>query len=249
MKGSKMRKWSLLFAFFISNVAAAQGILVQEIPFEAPVAAVEVSNKVEPVVLPRSSNLDDLYTTLDAESVALRELTERFEQMEHRLQVLEEKMTRFQQDVDFRLTELESKSVLPTTPIVLDKKSDKERYDYAYGLLKKKEYQQAEAQFLSFLADFDKSDLRPNALYWLGETYYAQGMYEKAVGQFADVFQKYSKANKAPDALLKMGLSMASLNKKQEACTAFIALPNEYPKADSSLKQRAEQEAKKYKCL
>ena len=244
-KGIDMRKIPLLLCLFAALPLMAQDIVIEEIPLEEPTSPQEE-------VVSRSSGhsnetLDDLYTLIDEQKKALRDFTERMEQNEHDLKLLSEKLERVSQDMSFRLSELETKQ--NAAPVLIDKKSEKERYDYAYQLLKETHYAQAEEQFLSFLKDFENSDLRPNALYWLGETYYVQRQYEKAVGQFADVFQKYPKSTKAPDALLKMGLSMVSLKKTAEACTAFIALPNEYPKAESSLKKRAEEEATKNKCL
>ena len=238
-----MKKFLLLSCLSITLVAHAQELIIEEIPLEEP--AQPVLNGPSPLETERDGDgsLDDLYTLVENQKKALRDLTERLEQAEYRLKQSEEKMERINQDLAFRLTELENKP-----SVVIDKSSDKERYEYAYSLLMKNDYKQAEEQFLLFLKDFENSDLRPNALYWLGETYYAQGLYEQAVGQFADVFAKYAQSNKAPDALLKMGLSMVSLNKTSEACTAFIALPNEYPKADENLKKRAKEEADKLKC-
>ena len=239
-----MKKCLLLVACTIVAPVWAEDLIVQELPLEAPVAETETVS-IPQMPEKKEGTLDALYTQLEEQSAALRELTERLEQAEHRIQEAEEKLTRVNDDVAFRLNELESKA---TTPVMIDKSSDKERYDYAYELLKNEKYDEAEKQFLSFLKDFEKSDLRPNAIYWLGETYYVQAKYEQAVGQFSDVFQKYPKSNKAPDALLKMGLAMASLKNTEAACTAFKALPGEYPKAEKALKERAEQEAKKYKC-
>lgn len=240
-----MRKISLLLFLFSALPLMAQELIIEEIPLEEPSPQQEETSFASSAH--SEGTLDDLYTLVDEQKKALRDFTERLEQNEHDLKLLSEKLERVSQDMAFRLSELETKQ--NTAPVVIDKKSDKERYDYAYQLLKDAHYAQAEEQFLSFLKDFENSDLRPNALYWLGETYYTQQQYEKAVGQFADVFQKYPKSNKAPDALLKMGLSMISLKKTTEACTAFIALPNEYPQAESSLKKRAEEEATKNKCL
>ncbi|MBQ4471965.1 MAG: tol-pal system protein YbgF [Alphaproteobacteria bacterium] len=240
-----MKKYLILLGCIMAGSVMAQELMIQELPLEAP--AEETDSAVEKAVeTPKTEgSLDALYTQLEAQSVALRELTERVEQYEHQQQEMKEKLDRVNEDISFRLNELETKAA---NPVMIDKSSDKERYDFAYELLKKENYAEAEKQFLSFLTDFEKSDLRPNAIYWLGETYYVQAKYEQAVGQFADVFQKYPQSNKAPDALLKMGLSMASLKKNTEACTAFKALPNEYPKAEKALKERAEQEAKKYQC-
>ena len=228
----------------ISSIVQAQEIMIQEIPLEEPIQT--VPSALVPADKPQlDGSLDDLYTQLDTQAQALAQLTERLEQADHRLKLAEEQINRMNQDIAFRLTELETKA---NQPVLLDKTSDKERYEYAYNLLKNTNYEQAQEQFQSFLKDFPQSDLRPNAIYWLGEAYYAQKQFEQAVGQFADVFTNFPKSNKAPDALLKMGLSMLNMNKTAEACTAFIALPNEYPKADETLKTRAKDEAQKNKC-
>ena len=98
------------------------------------------------------------------------------------------------------------------------------------------------------MKEYPNSSLIGNANYWLGETYYARGLFEQAVGIFADGFTKYKKNSKAADNLLKLGLTMNKLNKKQEACTAFKSLATEFPKADNRLKDRAKAEAKKLQC-
>jgi len=249
LEGEKMKQYLLLAILLWSVPVLSQELVLEEIPLEEPKE--EIKTAVLPIqqeeISPKNDGtLDALYSQLDAQNRTIKELTERFEQVEHRLKLSEEKLERVNQDIAFRLSELETKQSTP--PVMIDKSSDKERYDYAYTLLKNQDYKQAEKEFLAFIKDFEKSDLIPNAIYWLGETYYAQGMFEQAVGQFADVFAKHPKSNKAPDALLKMGLSMVSLKKKDEACTAFIALPNEYPKASEDLKKRAKEEADKNKC-
>jgi len=238
-----MKKILFLSTMVLTMPLMAQDLIVEEIPLEAPVTKEPATSVLNTQITHGDGTLDDLYTLVEEQKKALRDLTERLEQTEFRLKQTEEKLDRTTQDMTFRITELENKPA-----VVIDKTSDKDRYEYAYGLLQKADYKQAETQFLSFLKDFEKSDLKPNALYWLGETYYVQQQFEKAVGQFADVFTNYPKSNKAPDALLKMGLSMLSLKKIPEACTAFIALPNEYPNADSTLKKRAKEETEKHKC-
>ena len=243
-----MKKYLLLSILFCTISAFAQEVVLEEIPLEntPEESTPTLLSFDQEKSLKKEGSFDEFYTLLDDQGKNLKDLTERLEQIEHRLKLAEEKLELINQDISLRISELETKQ--SQRPIMIDKSSDKERYDYAYSLLKDKNYEQAEKEFLSFTKDFEKSDLISNALYWLGETYYVQGQYEQAVGQFADVFTKYPKSNKAPDALLKMGLSMVSLNKTKEACTAFIALPSEYPKASADLKKRAKEESEKNKC-
>ena len=239
--GKIMKKYLLLFCLFYTPLMA-QDFVIEEIPLEQPKQDQDILSSHD-VSFKTNGTLDDLYSLVEEQKKALRDLTERLEQTEYRLKQTEDKLSRTTQDLAFRVNEIENKPA-----VIIDKASDKERYDYAYNLLQKGDYTKAEEQFLSFIKDFENSDLKPNAMYWLGETYYVQKQFEKAVGQFADVFSKHPQSNKAPDALLKMGLSMLALDKKNEACTAFIALPNEYPKAANTLKQRAQEEVKKNAC-
>jgi tol-pal system protein YbgF len=171
------------------------------------------------------------------------------EQMEQQLNTLTQKVDKINQDVDFRLKELETKpAATPAKPVIIDKSSDKDRYNFAYEYIKKGDYAEAQKLLTEFTKDFPKSSLMPNALYWLGETYYTQGQYENAVGFFADVFSKHKTSSKAPDALFKMGLSMKALNNNEAACSAWKGLIAEYPKADATLKKRTQEEIKKSKC-
>ena len=243
-EGRNMKKLLLLSCLLFTVTGSAQDLVIEEIPLEQPTTSSQQKDLTEPIIRQGDNTFDDLYNLVEDQKKTIRDLTERLEQAEYKLKQNEEKLERINQDLAFRLNELENKPA-----VILDKTSPKERYDYAYSLLKKNDYKQAEEQFLEFLKDFENSELRPNALYWLGETYYVQGLYSQAVGQFADVLQKYPKSNKAPDALLKMGLSMVSLKDETAACDAFIGLPNEYPQAEEVLKKRAKEEAEKYKCL
>jgi len=131
---------------------------------------------------------------------------------------------------------------------VAKKQTPKEHYDTAYDLLKRGKYEAAEAQFQDFIKKYPKDKLAGNANYWLGETYYARGQMEQAAGIFADGVSTYKDNSKAPDNLFKLGLTMKQLGKKEEACTAFSNLAEAFPKADKTLKERAQEEVKKLSC-
>ena len=194
------------------------------------------------------SNIDELYSQIDAQNQLIQILTEKVERLEFELATLGNKVDRVNQDMDFRLSELNTQKPTEKTDIVPEKTGDKEAYDRAYDELKKGNYEVAEQAFLKFMTDYPESSLLGNANYWLGESYYARGQYAEAAGLFADGFTKYKDNTKAPDNMLKLGLTMKALNKKAEACTAFKGLASEFPKANESLKKRANEEAKALKC-
>ncbi len=219
---------------------------------------------------------DELYSKLTAQEEALQQLTARLEEQSFEIAKLQEKIAKMNADTDIRFKMLEDNAATSNANALNTQKNDKrksaagktnaaggantatasatanksvkEQYDAAYGLLKKGDHVGAEKGFITFIEKNPKSNLAGNANYWLGETYYARGQYEQAVGVFAEGFTTYKNNSKAPDNLLKLGMSMAHLKKKDEACTAFKSLPVEFPKANASLKKRAQDEAKKLSC-
>lgn len=197
---------------------------------------------------------DELLSKVAQQEQALQELTDKVEKMTFEITGLSEKFNKLNADIEVRFKLLEQAATQPaaqpvTQPVkTVAKGTDKEQYDAAYTLLRQGDHVGAEKAFLAFIENNPKSDLAGNANYWLGETYYARGQYELAAPVFAEGFTTYKNNSKAPDNLLKLGMTMDRLGKKQEACTAFASLPDEFPKADKSLKDRAKNEAKKLAC-
>ena len=251
-----------MFSFFVSGIAIAEmkvDLLNEKVTrIEKDLSALQrkvYQQKETPILLPAETNtpvtgnLEDLYSRVSAQDQVVRDLTAKMEQIEFSQKQLEDRLNQINADIDVRFNMIETKKTQNTpskeTP---SKTGDKEAYDAAYNLMKKGEYKKAEEAFTLFMKEYPNSSLIGNANYWLGETYYARGLFEQAVGIFADGFTKYKKNSKAADNLLKLGLTMKSLNKKTEACTAFNSLSTEFPKADQKLKDRAKAEAKKLQC-
>ena len=194
-------------------------------------------------------NLGEVYAQLEEQNQIISELTRKIEELTHAQDMLKEQLDKMRADTDLRFEEQKAPSTTKTDKKPdAKKKTDKEAYDAAYNLLIKAKYPEAEKAFSAFLKDFPDSSLVGNANYWLGETYYVRGQYEVAAGIFSDGLTKYKNSTKAPDNLLKLGLTMANLKKKDEACGFFKLMPEQFPKADATLKNRAKQEAKKLAC-
>lgn len=124
----------------------------------------------------------------------------------------------------------------------------KDQYKTAFRLLRKAEYEQAEAAWKSFLEHNPSDPLADNARYWLGETYYVRGQYVEAAETFLGGYQTNPQSPKAPDVLLKLGMSLASLDKKEEACASFQKLQKDYPKASDQIKAKLAREIKNNGC-
>ena len=124
----------------------------------------------------------------------------------------------------------------------------KTRYKSAFGYLRKREFQKAELALKEFLTTHPDDPLVPNAMYWLGETYYTRGRYEDAAEIFISGYEQHSKSSKTPDNLLKLGLSLLKLERRADACIAFAQLLSEFPNSSKSLTRRAINERKRHGC-
>ena len=124
----------------------------------------------------------------------------------------------------------------------------KEKYDYAYDLLLKRDLPNAEVALRAFVDQHPKHELADNAIYWLGETYYARKNYQEAIRVYYDAYKTYPKGNKAPDVLLKLGMSLASIGEKDSACSAYDELTRAHPEASPRILGAAKRERQSLNC-
>lgn len=131
---------------------------------------------------------------------------------------------------------------------ILPQGGAKERYSYAFSLLRKAEYEKAEAAFAEFVKLYPDDPLSRNARYWIGETHYVRAQYVKAAEVFLAAYQADPKGVKAPDTLLKLGMSLGNLEKKAQACASFDKLLTDFPKASSIILNKVKTERQRYGC-
>ncbi|MGQ0673903.1 MAG: tol-pal system protein YbgF [Hyphomicrobium sp.] len=124
----------------------------------------------------------------------------------------------------------------------------KAAYEQAYGMMLQQDYGAAQAGFGDFLRRFPSHALVPNALYWLGETYYVQRNYSDAAEAFDIVLSAHAASNKAPDSQLKKAMSLSQLGKSADACSALRQLSVRYPNAPAHVKSKADSERRRVGC-
>ena len=78
-----------------------------------------------------------------------------------------------------------------------------ELYDTAYGDYGKGRYALAIQGFQEYVDAYPNTDLTDNAMYWIGESHYAQKKYKEAIEDFTKVIKQWPKSDKAAAALLK----------------------------------------------
>jgi len=105
-------------------------------------------------------------------------------------------------------------------------------YNVAFDKLKAGDYADAAQLFTSFLQLYPSGVYAPNALYWLGESYYVTQNYALAADQFRALLAQYPTHDKASGALLKIGLCDYGLGKLPEAERTLGEVIAKYPGTD-----------------
>ena len=89
--------------------------------------------------------------------------------------------------------------------------------------------------------DADPSgDLADNALFWVGETYFAAGNYHEAMRMYERVAKEYGDQNKAPDALYKLGIAYEKTGDLGMARRTFNDCITKYPYSSPAAAARME---------
>ena len=101
----------------------------------------------------------------------------------------------------------------------------------AMGQLRRQSYGAAQMAFSDLIRLYPTSDRAPDAQYWLGEAFDADGQVEQSDSAFRAVVTNYPKSARAPTALYKMGLSLAKRGRTAEARAAMERVGREYPSA------------------
>ncbi|MBR7551125.1 tol-pal system protein YbgF, partial [Mycobacterium tuberculosis] len=88
--------------------------------------------------------------------------------------------------------------------------------------------------FLSFLQLYPTGVYAPNAIRWLGVSYYATRNFPMAETQFRELLSRYPTHDKAAGGLLKVGLSQYGEGKVDQAQQTLEAVVAQYPGSDAA---------------
>lgn len=115
-----------------------------------------------------------------------------------------------------------------------------EDYRQAIMLFGRGKHAEARRGFQAVLDSDAAGDLADNALFWIGETYYAAGDYTNAVRHYQRVVNEYSDQNKAPDALFKIALAQERTGDLALARQTLQQVIERYPYSSMASSAKAE---------
>ena len=107
-------------------------------------------------------------------------------------------------------------------------------YKLAFDQMSRGSHSTARSGFQTLLDQYPKSDLAPDAQYYIGETLQAEGNPSGADSVFSLVVSKYPSAPRAATALYKHGLFLQKAKRDSEARQAFQTVIDKYPRSDEA---------------
>ena len=111
---------------------------------------------------------------------------------------------------------------------------DQSDYQAAFALVRERDFNGAANSFTNFLANYPDSPRVPNAYYWLGEIYLAQGNQSESESAFLRVADQYSDSRKAADALYKLGILYKQQGNLEKSMTFMSRVVKEYPETSAA---------------
>lgn len=102
-------------------------------------------------------------------------------------------------------------------------------YEAAFRDVTSGHYVDASRGFRDYIEKYPVNTLTPNALYWLGESYYATTDYPVALQAFQHLLQQFPQSEKAPAALLKLGYTQQALKQQADAVATLKSVVARYP--------------------
>lgn len=101
--------------------------------------------------------------------------------------------------------------------------------DYAVG-----QWALALAGFETLIKTFPKSDLAPEAQYYIGETHMLEGKYDKGLAAYLSLINTYPSSGQVPSAYYKAGLAYFRLGQPDKATESWDICVKNYPDSEAS---------------
>lgn len=111
---------------------------------------------------------------------------------------------------------------------------ERSAYNTAFDALKSGRYAESARMFQAFLDAHPGGAYAPNAMYWLGESYYVTQNYALAQEQFQSLLDRHPTHDKAAGALLKVGLCQYGLRQLDAAEATLGRVVARYPGSEAA---------------
>jgi len=112
--------------------------------------------------------------------------------------------------------------------------SDREAYQQAFALVRKRSYVKSLSAFGDFIRVYPGSSLVPNAMFWTGEVHRAQTEFDSAKTAYQQLIEQFPNHQKTADAHYKLGVTYDLMGDYTQAQSAMKKVISLYPDHSSA---------------
>jgi len=176
----------------------------------------------------------DLQNQLDKHKSENAQLRGQIESLQKQSDDLSNNQKSFYQDLDARISRLEPQNVEVEGVTGIVQAGEKSSYDEALKSFQAGQIKNADSEFTTFIRKYPSSPYLPLALYWSGNTKYAQKDYKAAITQLQGLISRYPGHQRVPAATLTMANANLESGKKAVAKKLLTDLISKYPDSDAA---------------
>ena len=240
----------IFFAFILLGINSEQGRAQAADKNLIEGSPIEERSGVGDSQVSGAGQLSELFYRIQVLQQDLKDLRGTIEEQSYLIKRLERSQKEQYLDLDNRLVQLGGADLESRAAQTEDKESseeattllnevpefdnEREAYQYAFDLMRNRQYQESLAGFEEIIVAFPNGQYTPNAFYWIGELYLAQGDNEKSRQSFIQVISLYPDHQKVPDAMYKLGVVYFALGDNQSALRYLGQVQQEYPNSSAA---------------
>jgi len=162
------------------------------------------------------------------------ELRGKIEDLEKQGEDINSSQKTYYQDLDTRLGNFEPRTATIEGVTGTVQPNEKKAYDDALKAFQAGSLKKADEGFTAFAAKFPKSPYLPLALYWSGNSKYANKDYAGAINQLQSLIKKYPNHPRIPAAMVTLGNAQLESGNKTAAKKTFAEIVSKYPDTEAA---------------
>ncbi len=176
----------------------------------------------------------DLQNQIEKLKAENAELRGKVENLEKQGEDISTSQKTYYQDLDTRLGNFEPKTVTIEGISGTVQPGEKKAYDDALKAFQDGNLKKADEGFSAFANKYPKSPYLPLALFWSGNSKYANKDYNGAIAQLQNLIKRFPNHPRIPAAMLTLGNAQLESNNKVAAKKTFTEIVAKYPDTDTA---------------
>ncbi|MDR2165131.1 MAG: tol-pal system protein YbgF [Zoogloeaceae bacterium] len=185
-----------------------------------------------------SKALLELQTRILGQAEELARLRGQMETLAHENAQAKQRQQDFYRDLDLRLLRLEGVATTTQEGTAADPRTEANAYEKALALFKAGKYADATDAFASFVDNYPESEMAPNAMFWLGNSFYARNDCKEAITAQETVLSRWPDSARVPDALLAIADCQRDRGNDNAARATLNALIAQHGRSQAAVKAR-----------